>query len=132
MKHANNNDKTRLIILNNNHELKQHLKLCFNWLHFCGVMIIFSVLVLRKVREYSEEKSTFALLLEKQNYKNQRRFLYRFEHATFVLLLKSNIVTCPIFRGISFKNVVMACAQCSKLYTVYNGIFSATGHVSCV
>ncbi len=41
------------------------------------------------------------------NFKNPRRFLYRFGRATLALILKCNTVPCLIFRGISFLNVVM-------------------------
>ncbi len=47
-----------------------------------------SLEVLRKVRENSRNVSTFLFLLEKPNYKNPRSFLYRFEHAKFVLIIK--------------------------------------------
>ncbi len=38
----------------------------------------------------------------------------------------------PHFQRNFFFNVVMTCALCGNLYTVYNGILSATPHVSCV
>ncbi len=76
----------------------------------------FSVLVLRKVRENSWKLSTFSLLLEKPIYKNPRRFLYRFEHAKLVLILKCYTVPCRIFRGISFLNVVIALLTTSVLW----------------
>ncbi len=99
-------------------------------MHILGNYVSFSVLVLRKVRENSWNRSTFSLLLEKPNYKNPRRFLYRVGHTKFVLLLKCNTFPCSIFRGSSSWNVVMTCARCGKLCTVYNGIFSATPQMS--
>ncbi len=58
---------------------------------------------------------TFSLLMQKPNYKNPRRFLYRFEHTKFVLNLKCNTLPRRIFRGISFQNVVMTCASCWQI-----------------
>ncbi len=55
--------------------------------------VCFSVLVLRKVRENSWNLITFSLLLEKPNYKNPRRFLYRVKHTKFVLILKCYTVS---------------------------------------
>ncbi len=52
----------------------------------------YSVLVLQKVRENSWNLSTFSLLLEELNTKNPRRFVFSFEHAKFVLILKFKIV----------------------------------------
>ncbi len=77
----------------------------------------FSVLVLREVRENSWNLSKFSLLLGKQSYKNPRRFLYRFEHANFVLILKCSTILCRIVREILFQNV-MTCAQCGELCIV--------------
>ncbi len=46
MKHAYNKDKTRSIILKDYQNVKFHepkltLKIGYNWLHICGVMIVF-------------------------------------------------------------------------------------------
>ncbi len=46
MKHADNKDKTRLIILKKSqkvtlHELYYTLKISYNWLHIWGFMIVF-------------------------------------------------------------------------------------------
>ncbi len=107
MKHVYNKEKTRLIIF------KLLLKGDVSWTQiapenrlllvaYLGNYDSFSVLVLRKVRENSWNRSTFSLLVEKPNYKNPRSFPYRFERAKFVLILKCNTVPCRIFRGISF------------------------------
>ncbi len=87
---------------------------------YLGSYDSFSFLALWKVRENSSNLSTFSLLLKKPNYKNPRRFLYRFEFTQFVIIRKCNTVPCRIFRGISFLNVVMTCARCGKLCTVYS------------
>ncbi len=55
--------------------------------------------------------STFSLLPEKPNNQNPRNFLYRFEHAKFVLILKCNTVLCRIF---SFLKFVITSARCGK------------------
>ncbi len=65
-----------------------------------GIYDSFSVLVLLKVRENSWNLSTFSLLVEKQNHKNPRSFLYRFDQTKFVLILSCS----SIFRGISCCN----------------------------
>ncbi len=66
--------------------------------------------------EISINLSTFSLLLKKPNYKSPRRFVYRIERTKFLLILNCNTVTCRIFRGISFNNVVMTCARCGNWF----------------
>ncbi len=78
---------------------------------YLGSYDCFSVLVLREVREASRNLSTFSLPLEKLNFKSPCSFLYRFEHAKLVFILMGNTVPCRTFRGISFKNVDLTCAQ---------------------
>ncbi len=70
---------------------------------YLGSYDSFSVLVLRKVRENSWNLSTFSLLLEKPNYKNPRRFVYRVNHTNFVLIIKWNTVPCRILEELHFK-----------------------------
>ncbi len=72
------------------------------------------------------------LLLEKLIFKNPCCFLYLLEHTILVLILKIITVPCRTFRGIPLLNVDLTCAQCGNLYTVYNGIFSATLRLSCL
>ncbi len=67
----------------------------------------FSVLVLWKVRENSLNLCTFSLLLEKPNYKNPRRFLFRFEHTKFVLIIKWNTVSLPYLQ----RNFILKCCH---------------------
>ncbi len=70
---------------------------------YLGSYDSFSVLVLRKVRENSWNLSTFSLLLGKPNYKNPRRFLYRFDHTKLVLILKCNTVSVVSSEEFHFK-----------------------------
>ncbi len=62
--------------------------------------VSFSVLVVREVLENPWNLSTVSLLLEKLNFKNPLSFLFRFEHAKLILILKCNAVPWQIFRGI--------------------------------
>ncbi len=89
------------------HELKWHLQLGYNWLHIWGVMIVLSVLVLRKVRENWWNLSTFSLLLEKPKYKNPRRFLYRVKHTKFALIFKESHSSLPYLQ----RNFILKCCR---------------------
>ncbi len=102
------------------------------WVAYLGSYASFSVLVLLEVRENAWILSAFSLLLEKTNYKNSSSLLYRFEHANIVFMLMGSTVPCRTFREISFLNVDLTCARCGNLYTVFNGIFSVTPHLSCL
>ncbi len=70
------------------HELKSILKKGYNWLHICGAMLVFSVLVLREVRENSWNLSKFLLLLENRIIKI---------HAVFFIVLSMLLVSCGMW-----------------------------------
>ncbi len=87
---------------------------------YLGSYDSFSVLVLWEVRENSWNLSTFSLLLEKQNYKNPRRFLDRVKHTNFVWILKCNTAPCRILRGMYILNSCHdLCAMSQLIHGVY-------------
>ncbi len=60
------------------------LKLGYNWLHIWGVMIVFRFSAAEVARKLIKPKHIFASPEKKLNYKNPRRFIYRFEQTPFV------------------------------------------------
>ncbi len=103
------------------HELKSTLKIGYNWLHICGVMLVFLLYC-----------CTFSFPLKKPNYKTPCSFLYGFKHGRFVFILNEKQFPDVTAEEFLFLNVDLTCAQCENLNWEYNSIFSATPHLSCI